>query len=148
MLEPIYVFRYTHGPFQKEWSGSGGKAPAAPAEPAPAGSMLALLKSKGVASAANHAGEPGEVAGCTPSSKTTTGREMCRDEQGVWRSAKEKPTDTTGVVSPRPSLSCAAKNAAAAGSTAKHESVTARPRRHSTFKEAVDPRGRIYYWDA
>ena len=134
-----------------------GKGPATPAEPAPAaGSMLALLKAKGVhpvASAAKNAGEPGEVAGHTPLSKTATGREMRRDEQGVWRSAKEKPTDTTGVASPRPPLSRAAKNdaaaaaAAAAASTAKPESVTARPRRHSTFKEAVDPRGRTYYWD-
>ena len=40
---------------------------------------------------------------------------------------------------------CATKNVAAR--TAKHESVTARPRRHGTFKEAADHLGRIYYWD-
>ena len=177
----------TKGPIQKEGQEEGLPAPAA-------GSMLALLKSKGVrpvASAANSAGKPGEVTGYTPLSKTAdnqrkkttaTGREMHVDEQGARRSAQGKPTDTTGVAT----LSRAAKNAVASNSlnqaqvknaaTAaaitdnffdKHESVTARPRRgdgetgrrgdgetvtarpqrHSTFKEAIDTLGRIYYWD-
>ena len=104
-----------------------GKGPTTPVKPTPAaGSMLALLKSKGVHPVASAAKSGGEVAGNTPLLSKTA--------------AKDKPTDTSGVAS-------SADTVDAATTTAEHGSSNAKAHGPGTFKQAIDPSGRLYYWD-